>query len=172
MLPLLPRRFDKRVIYAFSALGFGTLFAIAQQDLPTPRSNTQFEFDRYLERLAPDFLSSEVSKALNYKGAVSLAAVPTTSVPASNIKELATGRVIGALFLSSGSNKFQLPPGFYSVFVLKTDNSWKVQFLDINKTVKGEAPASVTETTEEVAHPYVSIEHSVCHRFDKIIVCY
>jgi hypothetical protein len=165
------RHLTELVICWFTVLGLAPL-AIAQQDLPTPASSTQFGLDGYLGRLAPDLLSKDVSKTLNYQGAVSLIAVPTLSVPAESVKDLEQGRVIGAIFLSSGSNKYKLPPGFYSVFLSKRDNTWNVQFRDNREAVKAEAAATVTETKEEVLRPYVSIEHSVCHRFDKILVCY
>ena len=155
-----------------STLGLGALVTLAQQDLPTPRDKTQFNFSRYLEGIAPDYQSSEVSKGLNYEGAVSITAIPTIAVPASDIRDLELGKTIGALLLPSGSNKLLLSAGFYSVSVLKSGNTWKVQFRDKTNAIRGEAPASVTEAKEEVSRPYVSLDHSVCHRFDKIIVCY
>jgi hypothetical protein len=88
-----------------------------------------------------------------------------------HLSELEGGRTIGALFLSTGSDRLKLQPGIYRVFILKKNDQWRVQFFDASDHQAGETDARVVQA-EKVMKPYAYVDHSVCVRLDETLICF
>jgi hypothetical protein len=148
----------------FIVFALGSISSLAQEkELPEPlKSKPQYGFSEYLQSLVlKEFNESRELPELNYNGLVGIAPIPPSQSPVKNRNELESGKTIGALFLSTGSQRLKLPPGIFRVFVLKKNDRWIVQFFDASDHPMGEAPATVTEAPK-VSLPFVSIDHSVC----------
>jgi hypothetical protein len=97
-------------------------------------------------------------------------AIPLVKSPVNNIDELAPGKVIGALYLSTGSIRLNLSPGSYTISVAREDGQWKATFIDRTGSIVNTLPAKV-EKASPVEFPLAYLDQSVCYRFDETLVC-
>ena len=147
--------------------------ADAQEYLsPAFKWEPQFGFAKYIQNIIQkDFYNIKEMKLLNYGGTVSIVAIPTLDSPIRDLEQLAEGKTIGGIFLSTGSVRLNLSPGAYRVVVVQKRKEWRALFLDSKNTAQSEVSAQVTRAPR-VDRPYAYVDRSICHRFDETLVCY
>jgi|GEM_PF-6527752 len=116
------------------------------------------------------FATFENRRIFAFERVVSIVAVPTLESPVRNIKELEAGKVVGAIYLSTGSVRLNLGPGSYTVWVGREKGDWKAKFQDQKGETLRTLPAKVTEASP-VAFPVAYVDQSICYRFDNTIIC-
>src|SRR5713101_4383560 len=99
----------------------------------------------------------------------SVFAIPERESPANTLEELQGGKTVGAVFVPTGSTRLKLPPGVYSVFILKKDGEWKAQFRNGKEEAVITAPAKVS-SGPPVELPVAFVDRSICYEFDSTII--
>lgn len=115
-------------------------------------------------------LLSDFRSRLDVRKAVGLIAVPTLEHPADKIENLKTGALIGAVYLPSGLTKPNLAPGQYTVQAIKETDQWLASFRNEKGSEVARAPA-VLKRAPKVESPLVSLQDSICWRFDEAEFC-
>jgi hypothetical protein len=121
--------------------------------------------------LSMQFREFDFKAPLNFSSAASITAIPMLQSPVREAKEF-EGRwiTIGGLYVPAGSPRLKLESGGYRVELSRKSGSWMARFTDEKGENKGEMAADVKPAPSSPV-PSASVEHSVCYRFDKTIVC-
>jgi|SRR5882724_730676 len=120
--------------------------------------------------LSTKFKEFKEQKLFDFDSQAGVVAIPTKVNPASNKDELASGKIVGSVFLSGKSVRLGLDPGPYEVFVVKQNGEWKAQFLDAKGNAASTRNATVSDSSP-VSSPVASVDHSICYQFDSTIIC-
>lgn len=128
---------------------------------------------KFADHMKERFKGYGRSGDLNFIYTSSVVAIAQVKSPARDISNLAKGRVIGALYLSSGSTRFKLRPGGYLISV-KFDNkklNWEVTFQNKDRKNVRKLQARVRKV-RQVEFPITYVDRSVCFRADSWEVCF
>src|SRR5260370_25820306 len=80
--------------------------------------------------LKTKFMEFKEQKLFDFDSQTGIVAIPTKVNPANNKDELASGKIVGSVYLSGKSARLGLEPGPYEVFVVRQNGEWKAQFRD------------------------------------------
>ena len=169
--------YAKRIVLILSLFCLVVPLKTIAQELSPERLSPGFRWDpedAFAGFLKKRVSALEVGDKLNIKFSASVTAVPMNKSPVGSIQELAKkGRIIGGLYIGTGSRRLNLPPGVYAVHI-EFDSAtftWKARVLDKNGKPVRRVNAQVTQV-KEVETPIAYVDRSVCYHFDKLRVCF
>lgn len=122
---------------------------------------------QFVDFMASQFQKSIFAKEMDYKGTVSIVAIPARKLV--SVRDLTNGAIIGGLYLSSGSLRYNLPPGSYTVYVQGKGGKFWAEIRDDAGSTKRKRSVRVV-LAESAKKITASIEYSICYRINGGIV--
>lgn len=138
------------------------------QNLFSPIQKYKVETD-FVKFIKSQFAKSVFARELDVSNAVSIVAVPAQKLI--SIDDIKKGAIVGGVYFSSGSLKYDTPPGSYAVYVKEEGpGCWFAEFKDLaGKGIrKVQARVILGVSVDKVMG---TVEYSICYRINGGIVC-
>jgi len=135
------------------------------ESFPREKHEVVLAFEEFITKR---FSDSVFVNEMNFSGTVSIVAVPAKKLV--SVEDIQKGALVGALFLSTGSLKYDLSPGSYGVYVKRKGPSWIAQIINSNGKIIKEVPAKFSPG-KEVDRVMATVDFSVCYHINGGIVC-